>query len=225
MRRRAVISTLSQRWNKIVARLANLPPLRAQIEAHNRTLEQRLQERTQELTEALQQQTATREILHIIRSSPTDVQPTFDAIAASATTVCGAMTGSVFRFDGTLIHLVAHHNWSPDELAAVRRVFPIPPGRGSVTARAILTGTVAHVPDLATDPEYIPGSLVQAGFHTVLSVPMLRDGNPIGALTVTWREVKPFSEKQIALLKTFADQAVIAIENVRLFQELQARNR
>jgi signal transduction histidine kinase/DNA-binding response OmpR family regulator len=223
MRQRAVISTLRARWNDMVARLANLPPLRAQIEAHNRTLKQRLEECTQELTEALQQQTATREILHIIRSSPTDVQPTFDAIAASATALCEAMNGGVFRFDGTLIDLVAHHNWSPEELAVVQRVFPIPPGRGSVTARAILTGTVAHVPDLATDPEYMYSSLVQAGFHTVLSVPMLRDGAPLGALTVTRSEVKPFSEKQIALLKTFADQAVIAIENVRLFQELQTR--
>ena len=224
MRRSACISTLSERWNKMVARLANLPPIRAQIEAHKRTLEQHLQERTQELTEALKQQEATREILHIISSSPTDVQPTFDAIAASATALCGAVTGGVFRFDGTLIHLVAHHNWSLDELAAVQRVFPISPGRGSVTARAILTGTVAHVPDIAADPEYVASSIVQAGFHTTLSVPMLRDGDPIGAITVSGRGVKPFSEKQIALLKTFADQAVIAIENVRLFQELQARN-
>jgi GAF domain-containing protein len=178
-----------------------------------------LQTRDGELVEAQEQQKATSEILRVISGSPTDVQPVLDAIAASAVTLCDALNGGVFRFDGSLIHLVAHHNWSPDELEAIRHFFPIPPGRGSVTARAILTGAVAYVLDPAIDPEFVSGISVQAGLRTTLAVPMLRDGDPIGAITVTQREVKPFSATQIALLQTFAEQAVIAIENVRLFTE------
>ena len=199
---------------------------------HSMALERREAECTQELaeahaglTEARAQQTATSDILRLIASSPADVQSVFDAIAASAVTLCEALNGGVFRFDGSLIHLVAHHNYSPDELETIQRVFPIPPGRGSVTARAILTGAVAHVPDVTTDPEYVYSSLAQTGLHTTLSVPMVRDGHPIGAITATRREVRPFSDTQIALLQTFADQALIAIENARLFQELEARNR
>jgi two-component system NtrC family sensor kinase len=108
-----------------------------------------------ETREALDQQTATAEILRVISGSPTDLQPTFDAIAASAATLCGA-AGSVFRFDGSLIHFVAHYGWTPEELDAVHHLFPLPPGRGSVTARALLTRAVAHVPDLAVDPELHP---------------------------------------------------------------------
>src|SRR5262249_42002089 len=105
------------------------------------------------------------------------------------------------------------------------RVFPVRVGRGSVTGRAILSRAVVHVEDLSKDPEHTHTSLVQAGFRTVLAVPMLREGLPIGAITVTRMEAKAFSPDQVALLQTFADQAVIAIENVRLFTELQTSNR
>jgi PAS domain S-box-containing protein len=196
----------------------------AVIAIENVRLFKELEARNRDLTEMLEQQTATSEILRVISSSPTDVQPVFEAIAASATRLCDAANCGVFQFDGALIHLVAHHNWDPERLAGVQRAFPMPPGRGSITARAILTRAVAHS-DIAIDPEFAQQSIVQAGFRTSLSVPMLRDGQPMGAITVARMEPRSFSESQIALLQTFADQAVIAIENVRLFKELEARNR
>ena len=181
--------------------------------------------KNRDLTEALAQQTATSEILRLTSESLTDAQPTFDMIAVNATRLCDAVNGFVFRYDGELIHVGAYHNVGGEELDAIRGVFPIPPGRGSVTARAILTRAVAHVADLSADPEYAYSAIAQAGFRTVLAVPMLRDGLPIGAIVVTRMRVAPFSHSQIELLQTFARQAVIAVETVRLFQELQARTR
>ena len=175
------------------------------------------------VTEALEQQTATSEILRVISSSPTDVQPTFEAIAASSRRLCEAAHGMVFRFDGELIHLAAHDNLGREQLDALRSVFPIRPGRGSVTARAILTRSLVHVRDRREDPE-LEYSALSGKFPNTLSVPLLREGVPLGAITVTRAEVARFSDRQIALLQTFADQAVIAIENVRLFSELQAKN-
>jgi two-component system, NtrC family, sensor kinase len=133
-----------------------------------------------QLDEALSRETATADILQVISGSPTDVQPTFDAIAARANVVCGATSDGVFRFDGSRIHLVGHNGWTRAEFEAIRDTFPLSPGRGSVTARAILTRQFAHVHDIAADPEYAAMSIARSGLRTVLSVPMLRDGEPIG---------------------------------------------
>ncbi len=176
-----------------------------------------------QVSEALEQQTATADILRVISASPTDVQPVFDAIVASATRLCEADLSDLYQFDGELIHFAAQHGSTSEEIEAPRQAFPQPPGRASVSARAILDATVVQVPDVREDPEV--ADALRRLFRTVMAVPMLREGRPIGTITVARRAVRPFSDAQIALLKTFADQAVIAIENVRLFTELQEKNR
>jgi two-component system, NtrC family, sensor kinase len=208
--------------NKHIALLETFAA-QAVIAIENVRLFQELDRRNRDLGEALEQQTATAEILRVISSSPTDIQPTFDAIAASAVRLCEANEGEVYRFDGRLIHMMAHHGGGSQAREVLAQMFPSPPGRGTITGRAILTGMVVHA-DVAADPEHEYRD-VAGFFRTVLSVPMLRDGSPIGAISVDRREGRPFSAKQIALLETFAAQAVIAIENVRLFQELERRNR
>jgi transcriptional regulator with GAF, ATPase, and Fis domain len=176
------------------------------------------------LGEAQSHERAVSEILRVISGSPSDIQPVFDAIAAAATRLCDARYTGVFSFDGTRIHLAAHHGMTPDELDGLQRAFPRAPGRDSVTARAILTGELIHAPDFAADPEYRVDTIARAGFRTALAVPMIHGGAPIGAITVSRNRVEPFSDRQVGLLRTFADQAVIAIENVRLFTELRVRN-
>ena len=169
------------------------------------------------LSEALEQQTATSEILGIISRSPTDVQSVFDVIARSAVRLCQDLFSAVLRFDGTLLNLAAHYNLTPDALAAFHRAFPAPPSRNLVAGRAVLDRAVVHIPDVEADRE-LGGPAYQAG-QSILAVPMLRDGQPLGSISVARLEQQPFTDKQIALLQTFADQAVIAIENVRLFNE------
>ena len=179
-----------------------------------------------ETTEALDRQTATSEILRVISSSPTDVQPVFDAIAENALRLCEATFSAVFRYDGELIHLAALRNVTPAGAAAIRDMYPMPPGRGGTAARSILSRSIAHVADVLHDPEYAYRGVAEAAeFRSILSVPMLRDGQPIGAITVAGPIERPFPAKQVELLRLFADQAVIAIENVRLFKELEASNR
>jgi signal transduction histidine kinase len=176
------------------------------------------------LAEALNQQTATAEILRVISSSPTDIQCVFDAIAERAMQLCQASSSGVLRFDGNLVHIVALGNVSQEGAAALRGAFPMAPNTRSASTRAILTGSVVHIPDVLEDPEYGITTQAQAGgFRSVLSVPMLRERKAIGGVTVGRPTPGRFSESQIVLLQTFADQAVIAIENVRLFKELEAR--
>ena len=194
----------------------------AVIAIENVRLFQELQVRNRDLTEALEQQTATSDILAVISSAPTELQPVFDTIAEHSVKLCGALFGSVYRFDGEMIHMVADNNYPPAALERSRQLFPTRPDRHLFTARAILDRAVIHVPDVENDPEH-PASEI-ASFRSVLSVPMLRGSDPIGVITVWHADIGPFSQKQVALLQTFADQAVIAIENVRLFNEIQERN-
>ena len=177
-----------------------------------------------ETKEALEQQTATSEILRVISSSRTDVQPVFDTIAANAVRLCNARFSTVFRFDGEFIHIAAFRNLTSEGTAAFHNAYPCPPHRGGPTQRAILTRSIVHMPDVLKDPEFVyPEAAKRANFRSVLSVPMLRDGQPTGAISVFRAEAAPFPDTHIELLKTFADQAVVAIENVRLFTELEAR--
>ena len=198
----------------------------AVIAIENVRLFTEVQARNRDLTTALEQQTATGEILRVISGSPTDVQPVFDTIAGSAVRLCRAAFAFVFRFDGTLMHVVAHHNLASAALEALQRQWPMRPARGSVPARAILDRRVIHVADVLDEPDYPYRATSEAlGIRTMLTVPMLREGEPIGAIALYRQEVAPFSDQQVSLVTTFADQAVIAIENVRLFTELEARNR
>jgi signal transduction histidine kinase len=191
-------------------------------------LERKVDERTRELTEALEQQTATSEILRVISSSPTNVQPVFDAIVRNAVKLCGGRYGGVFRFDGELVHFVAQYNLSPEASAVHAAAFPARPDRAGLVGRAILRRAVVQVADVETDPEvHEPTRKIARiiGYHSAVSVPMLKEGQCIGTINVARVEAGPFSDATVEILKTFADQAVIAVENVRLFTELQERTR
>ena len=173
-----------------------------------------------ETKEALEQQTATAEILRVISSSPTDVQPVFDAIAERAMVLCGGSMGAATRFDGKLLHLVSYRRTAAQGEAAMRAEFPMPISRGSANGRAVLDRAPVQIADVRSDAEYeLKEGAERSGWTSCLSVPLLHDGRAIGAIATARPEPGAFPEKSIVLLETFADQAVIAIENVRLFNE------
>ncbi len=197
----------------------------AVIAIENVRLFDEVQARSRDLTEALEQQTATSAILRVISTSPTEVQPVFETIVRNAVALCGSQFANVFRFDGERLHFVASHNVGPSYVELLRAKYPMPPNSSQVSGRVVLTRSMVRLEDALADPDYDQQFPAAMGWRRMLGVPMLRQGEPVGVIVVGWAEAGPVPKAQEELLKQFADQAVIAIENARLFDEVQARTR
>ena len=176
------------------------------------------------LNEVLEQQAAVSAILDVISNSPGDLQPVFDLIARSAIQLCRARFCAVFQFDGEVIDLVSHFGISASGVETYKQEFPRAPGPETAIGRAILSGGVAHIPDVQADHAYRSSLVTTVDYRSVMAVPMLRDGRPIGGITVLRSVAEPFPERQVELLKTFAVKASIAVETTRLFRGVQESN-
>ena len=196
----------------------------AVIAIENVRLFDEVQARTEELSESLRQQTATAEVLKTISRTAFDLQRVFDTLVENAVRLCDAERAFLFRFDGEFLRSMASCNVSPELRDFVDRN-PIAPGRHSISARAALERRTVHVSDIQADLEYAYAVQDERPIRTTLAVPMLKGDELVGTITIYRLEIKPFTDKQIALVETFADQAVIAIENVRLFDEIQDKSR
>ncbi|MGQ0752333.1 MAG: SpoIIE family protein phosphatase [Betaproteobacteria bacterium] len=217
------LETLAAEFNRTAERLKDShASLEGKVEARTRELAGA----NAELVEALEQQTAISEVLRVFSGSPGEVQPVFDLIAASSARLCQAKFCAVFRAEGDHIHFVAAHGPDAEQLERVRQLFPVRKSPDTAVGRAIQGGRVVAIPDVEADAKYTFAHAVrEIGGRSVVAVPMLRQGEATGAVVVGLSESGAFPEKQVRLLQTFADQAVIAIEHARLFRELADKNR
>jgi GAF domain-containing protein len=213
---RAAVQPFTDKQIKLVETFAD----QAVIAIENVRLFEAEQQRSRELSESLEQQTATSDVLRVISSSPSDIQPVLETIGERAGKLCNADVSAVSIVDGELIRLASIHGMTVAGVEASRRAFPVRRTDETVHARAIRTRSVCHVADVVSDPQYqLKDTARVSGYRGCLGVPMVRDEQAVGAIVVARREPGLFSDAQVQLLKTFADQAVIAIENVRLFKE------
>ena len=194
----------------------------AVIAIENARLLNELRQRTDDLSETLEQQTASAKVLEVISRSAFDLHAVFETVAESSVRLCEADRAFIFQYDGELLRVKAFYNASP-ELADWVREHPVRPGNHLASARAALHRQTIHIPDVQVDPEYFHGGKLVEAFRTVLTVPILKGDDLLGVIMIYRLDVLPFTEKQIALVETFADQAAIAIENTRLLQELRQR--